>query len=82
MRVWIFFKNKPIFENIQNFLFITCLIKFFRVPFSIRNHPVTSKMVVFVSAARRPVKVVGKASIALCSPRSELRAHVFSAEYL
>ena len=55
-----------------------------------RNHPVTPKMVVFGSAARRPVKVVGgggggeagEASVALCSPRSELRAHTFSAECL
>ena len=82
MRVRIFFKNESIFAIFLNFLFITCLVDYFRVSFSIRNHPVIPKMVVFGSAARRGVKVAGKILIALCSPWSELHAHVISAEYL
>ena len=82
MRVRIFFKNESIFAIFLNFLFITCLVEYFRVSFSIRNHPVIPKMVVFSSAARRPVKVAGKTLIALFSPWSELRARVISDEHL
>ena len=82
MRVRIFFKNESIFANFLNFLFITCLVDYFRVSFSIRNHPVIPKMVVFSSAARRPVKVADKTLIAFFPPWSELHDHVISDEYL